>query len=366
MKRSPILVALLSTCWIGCSSTTDPDSGSQTHFLDDCDSSCATPYECLCGVCTLACDEDQACSGQPANAACLGGSACSGSAMVCDVECTRDEQCTALGTAFTCEAGRCRESTTDEVPPDAMAVESICDGSTDIRLGLSTEGGFVDQSYSVTNPLGGTFLYVDGQCRFYASNDFRRGTFSGTFAEAAEQQLASDIAWQMLAELAAAPEVQSCFDAGSAVIWAPGHRASCTCGCDECAVQAQKEAAISQIYPVVQTAIDMGEALTGGIIAVAQETGPANGSEAVWPLFSVITEVPNLVQDFTNGSPTTGARFDDEEAAALRSLRSDDPTAPPLQVQQGDVAYLLYMRDAFPDGVEEAIRAFRSNAEMAP
>jgi hypothetical protein len=111
MKRLLLVLGLLCAC----SKAREPEAGSQTHFLNDCDSSCAAPYSCLCGVCTLECSDADQCEDAPGSALCVapasGADSCS-AAKICDVECERHADCSAVGPQFSCEAGRCRETAT--------------------------------------------------------------------------------------------------------------------------------------------------------------------------------------------------------------------------------------------------------------
>ncbi|HMI92121.1 MAG TPA: hypothetical protein VK509_12185 [Polyangiales bacterium] len=111
MKRLILALGLLCAC----SKAREPETGSQTHFLNDCDVSCPAPYSCLCGVCTLACSDADQCSDAPGAAVCVAPESKAGScseAKLCDVECERNADCSAVGPQFSCEAGRCRETST--------------------------------------------------------------------------------------------------------------------------------------------------------------------------------------------------------------------------------------------------------------
>lgn len=82
---------------------------SETHFLSQCEASCDEGLSCVCGICTEACDEDDACEDLNGQASCeiAAGDACS-TARVCDVECSDDDDCTDLSDDHTCDDGRCR------------------------------------------------------------------------------------------------------------------------------------------------------------------------------------------------------------------------------------------------------------------
>lgn len=100
----------LAACW---TAQHEPSAGSQTHFLATCETSCAAPYACVCGVCTLHCAGDSQCSASAAKSRCLPPTAatsepaCTAEA-VCDVACTQATECNGLGTGYTCTGERCR------------------------------------------------------------------------------------------------------------------------------------------------------------------------------------------------------------------------------------------------------------------
>jgi hypothetical protein len=112
MKNTLWLWLMLAAA-VGCgiARTPEPPAGSQTHFLRACAADCAAPYMCLCGVCSLPCEDNSTCDGQTAKAACVDqsdGRSCEAAPRMCDVECKNDAACGWLGTGFRCESGRCR------------------------------------------------------------------------------------------------------------------------------------------------------------------------------------------------------------------------------------------------------------------
>jgi hypothetical protein len=92
--------------------TTDPQSGSESHFLGSCAASadCPAGLECACGFCTRSCAAAAECASLRSTAACLDnaalGSACAHAATggVCVASCTTSAECGALE----CRAGTCR------------------------------------------------------------------------------------------------------------------------------------------------------------------------------------------------------------------------------------------------------------------
>jgi hypothetical protein len=110
MTRWLTLFIVAVACAAGCAASRSPQSGSQTHFLAQCDRDCPAPFSCLCGACTLACEDDRACGEESALARCASpvDEACGDAPRVCDVGCMADRDCGSLGAGFTCERSRCR------------------------------------------------------------------------------------------------------------------------------------------------------------------------------------------------------------------------------------------------------------------
>ena len=71
--RSFALGVLVVGAIAACNSAHRGDNGtSETHFLRSCTESCADGYSCLCGVCTLACDDDAVCMAEGSRSAICG------------------------------------------------------------------------------------------------------------------------------------------------------------------------------------------------------------------------------------------------------------------------------------------------------
>jgi hypothetical protein len=95
---------------LSCVSDGGESTGGETHFLARCDESssvCGDALTCLCGVCTLPCDEQNACDALP-GAACRVSEATECAAARCDVECTTDGDCAVVSESHRCDAGACR------------------------------------------------------------------------------------------------------------------------------------------------------------------------------------------------------------------------------------------------------------------
>ena len=113
--RNLTLVALASlVVWsvAGCGrKRSDPIAGggnSETHFLDVCTDRCPGRLTCVCGVCTLPCDDASDCEALSPNAACVAACTEGPSSLMCDVPCGTSSDCGNLGSESSCRAGRCR------------------------------------------------------------------------------------------------------------------------------------------------------------------------------------------------------------------------------------------------------------------
>jgi hypothetical protein len=400
MKRL-FIAALCVAAVASCAKSEDPTHGSQTHFLQSCDDSCPAPYDCLCGVCTLACDEDRTCAAEASGAQCTEPSGACSEATVCDVECMRDADCASISDQHTCEEGRCRADTgggdsgtggtggvsgmgsggtggmggmggasgtggmggmsgaggTGGGPPPALG--ELCDGSTDLRLGYSADGGFVDVTFYFTNPHGHWFLFIDGQCNYYVSMGYLEGIATGMLDAQQAEEIATNIGWDSIDELTV-EDVETCPDAGANSIWAPdGRRVSCTCGCDEGPVSMRKMDALSYMTDLMSDLSMQGQSVTGPVSALAAEAEPIGG-ELTWPLDMPIASIPSLVHNLNDlGPDPTYALFADaDDAAALRALRAQQQPGTPLAIADGEGTYQLWVRDELPEGVSEAIESF--------
>jgi hypothetical protein len=65
-----LLVFLAAASLAACARSHGPEPDSETHFLEACDTICPEELECLCGVCTLSCEDDVECSGLALAARC--------------------------------------------------------------------------------------------------------------------------------------------------------------------------------------------------------------------------------------------------------------------------------------------------------
>ncbi len=95
----------------------DPQTGSETNFLEHCDSTCSGGLTCLCGVCTKACTGVNDCDGFGASVQCVSvvsqtDSGTTGSCQqgaTCDKTCVHASDCADIGAGYQCETGFCRK-----------------------------------------------------------------------------------------------------------------------------------------------------------------------------------------------------------------------------------------------------------------
>lgn len=97
---------------LSCGRSSSPIIESETHFLSDCLTTCDDGLECLCGVCTRACEPgEDSCDGLASGATCVESTVVCGRpgpATVCDVECSSNADCSSLEGDATCDDGKCR------------------------------------------------------------------------------------------------------------------------------------------------------------------------------------------------------------------------------------------------------------------
>jgi hypothetical protein len=117
-----LLTAAIAAALAGCQGANGgPSDDSETHWYAPCeaDAGCSGGLSCLCGVCTVPCDEAGACDGD--TTACLPQSAVAackqpGAAGLCAIGCAADADCASAGASATCSGGVCIVDAGGEVP----------------------------------------------------------------------------------------------------------------------------------------------------------------------------------------------------------------------------------------------------------
>ncbi len=110
-----IAAAAVLAAVLGCTKATDIGGSGETHFLRACSAAahCSNGLDCVCGVCTVRCDDNGDCGDQGDQAVCR-PSDCS-SERICDVECEEDGDCAELGSGYACENGSCRAADSESI-----------------------------------------------------------------------------------------------------------------------------------------------------------------------------------------------------------------------------------------------------------
>lgn len=354
-QRARLLQLLCMLAASGCAKSEPVGSSSSTNFVV-----CEDDSDCAGHVGAVGCDEQGYCVDADGERITASGGADDGSAGGgADAgPATRDA-------ASTDAAGTDAAGTI----VDAATTEPICDGSPDMRLGITAGGGFVVSTYMFTNPYGSQFLFVDGQCRYYASVDYMQGIATGTLSSAQAQQLAADIGWSMLPAWSTYSDTQ-CPDAGASIIMQPSYAVTCICGCQDMGPPGLA-VAMTKALEWVENLNTQGTRSTGAVSAIAGTVDAVSGVELAWPLDRSIADIPDLVQQdvniFAGGS---GARFEDPvEASALRDLRSaavdQVMSAQTIPVIDDGQPYVVFARDELPDGVDAAINALQASTTPA-
>lgn len=148
-SKAPSLLALAVLAHLfGCQSSTNAiETGGETHFLKSCspeDNTCGSSFECVCGVCTRLCDTELSCSSL-AGASCVppGEPRCGADTVPrCDVECRRDDDCSAVSPFHVCDNGMCRTQGPRPMPPEVTTDVT----SSDVATSESSSSALVSSS----------------------------------------------------------------------------------------------------------------------------------------------------------------------------------------------------------------------------
>jgi hypothetical protein len=111
-----LVLTLLVTECRGAQSAGENPTGGETHFLKSCslDSrTCGSELACLCGVCSLPCNDGASCEALPGARCALPGETATcllASTGHCDVACVADAECATVSDAHRCMGGVCRAS----------------------------------------------------------------------------------------------------------------------------------------------------------------------------------------------------------------------------------------------------------------
>lgn len=236
---------------------------------------------------------------------------------------------------------------------------TLCDGSSDVRLGAVSEGGQVETTFNFTNPYGHAFLFVDGKCNYYAGGSWLKDVVRGQLS----QQRAAEIEKSLMLGRVDALDYhdeQSCPDAGALVLRTANGYADCTCGCDEKA-PAGVEAALSAGGMLRDELFAAGDPLGGRLLLLAIVDDPPGSGAAIpaWPLIWPLSDIAMTWEAYTRKITPTTRLLEDDEAQVVRSLRANalkvDPYAGSLRATDLGKSYSLFMREELPDETQRAI-----------
>lgn len=115
VRRLGVCIAVFVT--VCCASgETEPEEGSETHFLMRCAGDCGPNFVCLCGICTQGCAQAGSCAELGSQASCVplaprvAEQRCASAteASYCDAGCLVDADCSTIGEGAHCDRGFCR------------------------------------------------------------------------------------------------------------------------------------------------------------------------------------------------------------------------------------------------------------------
>lgn len=123
--------ALCGACT--CSGSAGPDVGSESHWLERCESTrdCSAGLACWCGVCTVSCDAQESCEGESIIAQCVPardtapecGATLGWASGICLAKCAMDSECAAIDSEMICGAkGLCERA---QLPPAMTPVQDM-------------------------------------------------------------------------------------------------------------------------------------------------------------------------------------------------------------------------------------------------
>lgn len=142
---------------LACQANNPIETGGETHFLKTCSGEAddCGGLSCMCGVCTVLCDDNTACSNF-ADAVCVSPGehgTCSSVERRCDVECHNDDDCASVSPFHVCDDGTCRTQSPKpetETPALEAGVSSSVESTS--SLAISTSAGTPSVSQDNTPP----------------------------------------------------------------------------------------------------------------------------------------------------------------------------------------------------------------------
>jgi hypothetical protein len=259
-------------------------------------------------------------------------------------------------------AGECQLQALEHSCGEAPTPQTLCDGSSDIRLSFNVAGGFLSPTDGFTHPYGFTFFVIDGQCHYYASTDYMQGVYAGKLSQTDAGMLQRDLAFGHIADWKGSYGLQ-CADGSTESLAVQAGRFGCTCGCD--GAPAGVTAAMAETRNWLNQLVLAGKLLDAELRAIASEyVGPMPPSVFDWPLSRAPADIEGLVAHNMTAVGDGALFAAGPDAAALRELRKraieQQPGTRVIYVRSGSPAkiYDLFMRDELPAADDAAIRSF--------
>ncbi len=242
-------------------------------------------------------------------------------------------------------------------PEQSENPPTLCDGSADVRLVVKSGGGMVDPGDDFLHPLGSTFLSIDGTCR-YLVYDGSGPLRTGTLSQAQSQQIAADLAYGRLSELAA--DHDTCPDAGGTSIRTPWEGIGCSCGCSD----PTTDQVVLRAWDLVTELWDAGVEKDWALSAATDGPSSPGPNTLAWPLDWPVTELALYSLPEHQHDLVGTAIEKSEDRAALRQLRSEwlagklHPNI--IYVVEDGMEYDLLLREELPQDAAEALERFRA------
>jgi hypothetical protein len=236
---------------------------------------------------------------------------------------------------------------------------TICDGSSEQRLGVVSEGGQVDATFEFTNPYGHAFLFIDGNCHYYAGSSWLKGVVQGELTKQRAAEIAKSLKLGRV-EALDYHDVESCPDAGVLWLKTRGGYVDCTCGCDAKA-PAGVEDALAAAGMLQAELFESGEPLSGPVtlLAIVEDKPVSAAGLPAWPLIWPLSDIAMTWEAYTRKITPTTRLLTDADAEVARSLRAgalkNNPASDSVRATDLGKTYSLFMREELPDAVQRAI-----------
>lgn len=277
------------------SRTSGGNTGSETHWLQSCDTDAECgAYSCLCGVCSRSCSDGVDCEGGSTPGRCSDEGELS-----CPSQ-TPAQICVKL----------------------ASRAGGICDGSDDFRWGFLTaaSGFFATREYLYATYYGAQFLAIDGKCNFWGSTT-GSGLVFGKVTDPKLLEVYESALYGKLERFGDAPPLIP--DAEISVVWDPS---GTIYGYPDDGVEgpdAEYYGALAQAKQLADALVAIGQPVSDGPLrALLMPLEDGASETAPWPLDLDPTTVIRGIANWDGGSfnPYTGALFEaGPRADALRA-----------------------------------------------